>query len=375
MKNNSKRIVIDARIRRSSTGRYADRLIEHLQNIDHTNQYIILIEPGDPWQPHAQNFGVLPCPFPQFSFNLLRDFKFAKQLKSLKPDLVHFTMTQQPVFYRGNIVTTTHDLTMFKFARAGQSPVFVFWLKMVGYRLLFWWSHRKSKRIIVPTNYVKQVLSEHQPFTSKKIVVTYEASEPPTQNTPQKPTFANKTDKFLLYVGTAFPHKNLHNLVRAFSLLQSDNPDLKLFFVGKKEHYYKQLDDFIKSQPGLEPRVQTLGFVDDDELAWFYKHAQAFVFPSLSEGFGLPGLEAMAHGCPLISSNATCLPEVYAEAAIYFDPKSPKDIAKSINQVLKDKNLRQELIKKGHQQTKRYSWHEMAKQTLMVYETTLIADS
>lgn len=375
MTHHPKRIVIDARIRRSSTGRYADRLVEHLQKIDHINQYTILLEPDDPWQSIAKNFRSLPCPFPQFSFNLINDFKFARQLKSLKPDLVHFTMTQQPVFYRGNIVTTTHDLTMFEFARAGQTPLPIFWLKMIGYKLLFWWSHRKSSRIIVPTNYVKEDLSKYMPSTNKKIVITYEASEPPSQNTPQKPAFTNEADRFLLYVGTAFPHKNLDNLVRAFSLLRSNNPDLKLFLVGKKEYYYRQLEDFIKSQPGLEPWVQTTGFVSDNELAWLYKHAQTFVFPSLSEGFGLPGLEAMAHSCPLISSNATCLPEVYGGAAVYFDPQNPQDIAKSINQVLEDKNLREKLVKSGCKQVKRYSWSRMAKQTLEVYEAVLIADS
>ncbi len=375
MTHHPKRIVIDARIRRSSTGRYADRLIEHLQNIDRVNQYTILVEPDDPWQPSASNFSSLPCPFPQFSFNPSNDFKFARQLKSLKPDLVHFTMTQQPAFYRGNIVTTTHDLTMFKFARAGQTPLPIFWLKMIGYRLLFWWSHRKSSRIIVPTNYVKEDLSKYMPSTNKKIVVTYEASEPPTQSTPQKPSFADNTDKFLLYVGTAFPHINLPNLVRAFSLLQADNPSLKLFLVGKKEYYYQQLDDFIKSQPALEPWVYTTDFVDDNELAWLYKHAQAFVFPSLSEGFGLPGLEAMAHGCPLVSSNATCLPEVYGNAAVYFDPQDTQEIAKAISQVLKDSNLHEKLVKSGYKQVKQYSWSYMAKQTLEAYKAVLIADS
>src|SRR5882672_12265482 len=104
-------IVIDARIRRSSTGRPIDRLVEQLQDLDHANRYTILVQPDDDWHMRAGNFQTVPCPFAQFSFNPLDQIKFAWQLYRLRPDLVHFTMTQQPLLYFGNIVTMTHDLT------------------------------------------------------------------------------------------------------------------------------------------------------------------------------------------------------------------------------------------------------------------------
>src|SRR5688500_6825981 len=109
-------IVIDARMRRSTTGRYVDQLVEHLQAIDQTNRYTILVAPDDNWPMHSPAFTTLPSPFPQFSFNPLNELRFAWQLYRLKPDLVHFSMTQQPLLYSGNIVTTTHDLTMIYFA-------------------------------------------------------------------------------------------------------------------------------------------------------------------------------------------------------------------------------------------------------------------
>jgi len=136
MTSDAKHIVIDARIRRSSTGRYVDRLIEHLQNIDHVHRYTILVQPDDPWRPHVKNFSAIPCPYPQFSFNPLHQFGFTRQLRRLRPDLVHFTMTQQPIPYLGTIVTTTHDLTMFNFVRRGTTPLPVHWAKMTGYRFL-----------------------------------------------------------------------------------------------------------------------------------------------------------------------------------------------------------------------------------------------
>ena len=121
-----KHIVIDARIRRSTTGRYTDRLIEHLQKIDSFHRYTILVQPDDPWQPKAKNFTSLPCPYPQFSLNPLHQLGFAWQLYRLKPDLVHFTMTQQPLLYFGAIVTTTHDTTMYYFVRRGSTPMLLY---------------------------------------------------------------------------------------------------------------------------------------------------------------------------------------------------------------------------------------------------------
>jgi len=112
-------------------------------------------------------------------------------------------------------------------------------------------------------------------------------------------------------------------------------------------------------------------FVADEQLAWLYQNARAYVFPSLMEGFGLPGLEAMLYGTPVVSSNATCLPEVYEDAAHYFDPKDIIQMADAINDVLTDKKLRDELVQKGFKQAKKYSWKRTAEQTLDVYKHVL----
>jgi hypothetical protein len=129
-------IVIDNRIRRSSTGRYSDRLVEHLQSVDAENQYTILLQPDDPWKPAAKNFTTLPCSFGQFSFNPLDQVRFAKMLYSLKADIVHFPMNQQPLFYVKPVVTTTMDLTMLRFTRPGKTPYPVFLAKNGGVPIL-----------------------------------------------------------------------------------------------------------------------------------------------------------------------------------------------------------------------------------------------
>jgi glycosyltransferase involved in cell wall biosynthesis len=362
-------IVIDARIRRATTGRYTDRLVEHLQDIDHENTYTILVQPDDPWRMKAGNFSTLPCPFPQFSFSPLPDLKFARQLYRLKPDLVHFTMTQQPLLYFGRIVTTTHDLTMFQFVRRGATPVAVFWLKMRLYHFLVWWSHKKSARIIVPTNTTAKEVAAFQPFTKKKLAVTYEASEPAMAVHGEQP--AGVAGDFLLYVGTAFPHKNLPKMIEAFELLLAERPQLKLVITGKREEkHLKELIGWVQNRPSA-PNIIFPGFVSDAELQWLYSHCKAYVFTSLSEGWGLPTLEAMAHGAPVATTNASVMPEVNGDAAQYFDPHDAADIAAKVAEVLDDQQLRKRLIAAGYEHIKQFSWNKMAKETLAIYTAVL----
>jgi glycosyltransferase involved in cell wall biosynthesis len=364
----SKHIVIDARIRRSSTGRYADQLVEHLQDVDHFHRYTILVQPDDDWKMRAQNFTTLPCPFPQFSLNPLHELRFAWQLYRLKPDLVHFSMTQQPLLYFGRIVTTTHDLTMFKFAHPKGTPKPLFWLMMRLYHFQMWWSHKKSRRIIVPTRTTAKEVAAFQPFTENKLTVTYEAPGVPPNIKPKKPE--GITGDFIMYLGTAFPHKNLHRLIEAFDTLHEKYPKLQLVLAGKREKYYEALEQWAKGRPSY-PNIVFYGFMPDAEALWARRHCLAFVQPSLMEGFGIPVLESMAAGAPCVSSDASVMPEVYGDAAHYCNARDPKDIAEKTAEVIGHKKLREQLIKKGYEQVKKYSWHKMAEETLTVYKAAL----
>ena len=358
-------IVIDARNRRSSTGRYTDKLIENLQVIDQTNSYTILTAPNDSWSATSKTFKTLQCPYKQFSFNPLEQIGFAWQLYRLKPDLVHFTMTQQPILYFGRIVTTTHDLTMLRFTRPGKLPVWLHNIRMGLYRFMFWWSHKKSNHIIVPSNFVKKDLATYQPFTKNKITVTYEAGESANNQKPQK--LKGVESPFIFHVGSPFPHKNIERLLESFSLLKKDHPDIMLVLAGKKEHYFNELMKKIDQHP-YKKSIVTPGFIKDSELRWLYNNAACYVSPSLSEGFGLPGLEAMANKCPLVSSRATCLPEIYGNAAKYFDPHDPKDMKLTISEVITSKAVQADLVKKGLKRITQYSWEDTAKKTLKIYQ-------
>lgn len=363
-----KHIVIDARIRRSSTGRYVDQLVEHLQDIDDYHRYTVLVAPDDTWKMHSPNFSTLPSPFPQFSFNPLNELRFAWQLYRIKPDLVHFSMTQQPLLYFGNIVTTTHDLTMFHFVRRGKTPKLLFKLKMGSYRFLVWWSHFKSKRIIVPTRTTAKEVAEFQPSTKKKLAVTYEAVGVPPQLTPKQPK--GVSGDFLMYLGTGFPHKNLPRLIEAFDMLHEKYPKLKLVLAGKREKHYEELEAWAKNRPSSK-NIVFYGFMPDAEARWAHTHCRVFVQPSLMEGFGIPVLEAMAEGAPVVSSNASVMPEVYGDAALYCNARDPKDIAKQVTKVLENTKLRDKLIAAGYKQVKKYSWSKMAEETMTIYKSVL----
>jgi glycosyltransferase involved in cell wall biosynthesis len=172
-----------------------------------------------------------------------------------------------------------------------------------------------------------------------------------------------------MYVGRPLPHKNLRRLIEAYSIIRNTRDSVRLVLVGKRDKLYEQHAHWAQKE-----HIQGLmftGFASDARLRWLYEHAVAYVFPSLSEGFGLPGLEAMVHGAPVIASNATSLPEIYGDAAEYFNPESVRDMVETIAGVLEDPARRQQLKRLGAQQVKQYSWQKTAEQTLDVYRQAL----
>lgn len=364
-----KHIVIDARIRRASTGRPVARLLEHIQENDGDYKYTVILEKNDDWKPTNKNFSVVNTRFSIFSFNPVNQLLYAIQLYKLKADLVYFTMTpQQPILYFKKQVTFTHDLTMFKFVRAGRLPQWLHWIRMQGYRFLMWSAHRRAKHVITPTEFVSDDVSKRYLFVNRKISVALESSEPPLPGRAKSPENAPK--EFIMYTGSAFPHKNLERLVSSFCILKEHHPDIKLVLVGKREYHSKKLEKWVNRQDCADDVVFT-GFIPDEELKWYYQNARAYVFASLSEGFGLPGLEAMAHGCPVVSSDRTCLPEVHGDAAVYFDPTDIKDMAEKIDQVISSEPLRKKLILKGYENAKRFSWKKFTAQTVEVFNKVL----
>lgn len=359
-------IVIDARELRTSTGRYIERLLHYLQQVDTENLYTVLLKPKDigSWFPSNPNFRKLASPYKEFTF--AEQLGLLKQITSLKADLVHFGMVQQPILYRGTVVTTMHDLTTVRFTNPSKNAL-VFKAKQFVYKYVNKHVAQKSVAIITPTNFVKQDIVEFTGVAPEKITVTHESADD-IPETPE-PVKGLEKSKFIMYVGRPTPHKNLGRLIESFAILKNKHPDLKLVLAGKKDALYEAHEQNAQAK-GITDIVFT-GFVSEGQLRWLYENCGAYVFPSLSEGFGLPGLEAMRHNAPVVSSNATCLPEVYGDAAYYFDPLNTQDIANKISEVLENIALRDQLISAGKAQAGAYSWHRMAQQTFDVYKKVL----
>jgi len=168
---------------------------------------------------------------------------------------------------------------------------------------------------------------------------------------------------FVFYLGNAHPHKNIEGLIKAFLLLRKDYQYLQLVLSGKNHYFWQKIKEKF-----YNPNIIYTGYLTDEEMVALYKSAKIYVVPSFEEGFGIPLLEAMACGVPVVSSNAASLPEIGDRACIYFDPVDIKDMSDKIKSVLNNQKLQKELIEKGDRHYKNFSWKKMAEQTLEIYK-------
>ncbi len=374
-------IGIDARFfgpRGKGLGRYTQKLIEGLQNLDSQNDYVIFLrrENFEEFQPKNSHFRKVLADYCWYSAaeQILLPFKIYQQ----KVDFMHFPHFNVPIFYFGPYVVTIHDLILQHFStrRASTLGPLKYWFKNLAYKIVIRSALKRARKIITVSQYVKKDIIKCFGVKPEKIIVTYEGAPPKATISCQPPTISFKQygieGPYLLYVGNAYPHKNLERLIEAFEILiKNYKQDLQLVTVGEEDYFYrrlqKQANTSILYSMEVFAWIIFAGFVADEKLSEFYRGAAAYVFPSLCEGFGLPALEAMSQGVPVVVSNATSLPEILGEAAIYFNPLDPADIAKKLNQVLSDGNLRQNLIAKGFEQIKNYSWLKMGEETLKIY--------
>jgi len=358
-------IAIDARIISSSSGRYVERLVTYLQEVDRINQYTILVREKDRdfWKPKNANFAVVVAEFDQFSF--AEQLGFNSMLKKLNADLVHFGIVQQPILYRGKKVTTFHDMTLVKTYNADKNW-FVYHAKQFVGKFVFKDIARTNDHIIAISEFTKKEVLDFTHVPEEKITVIYESSDVASGGSRKYPLAAKQ---YILNVGGHSTYKNIKRLGDAHQLLLKDYPDLELVLVGKKNAAALINEAYFNKKK--YKNITFTDFVPDDQLNWLYAHALAYVHPSLMEGFGLPGLESMNHGLPLVSSNATCLPEIYGDAAYYFDPKHVESMARAIRDVISSEKIRHDLSKKGYQQIKKYSWKKMAKETHAIYMDVL----
>jgi glycosyltransferase involved in cell wall biosynthesis len=355
-------IAIDARIISSGTGRYIRGLLENLERIDMQNKYLILVRHKDLtyYTPRNPHFSVVEAEFADYSFS--EQTGFASLLSKLQPDLVHFCMPQQPLLYSRPAVTTIHDLNLLRITQNDDMSRFELRVKKTVFAGLLWIVAHRANHIITPSQYSKDDLIKFARIPERKVTVTYEGGN--TATATPKPVAEFEGKRFIMYLGRAEPYKNNRGLIETHQQLLTTFPDLHLVIVGPIDNLRKADMQWV-SDNGYR-QVTFTGFVSDEEAAWFYKTTLAYVVPSFMEGFGLPG-----YGAPVVSSNTTCLPEVYKDGAYYFDPYKPGDMARALSDMVEDQALRDHTSEQGLKVHSGYSWRRMAEQTLAVYQGVL----
>ncbi|MGE0884441.1 MAG: glycosyltransferase family 4 protein [Blastocatellales bacterium] len=352
---------------------YIRGLIRALAEIDGRNRYSIYLadaEAAAEWRDgfcqQFSNFNVrlLPPPTPLVKVPLILTY----DLRRHPVDVLHVQYTAPP-FCPAPVVATIHDLAFEHmpetFTRRGSLQ-----LKLTVRR-----TARRAAKIATVSEYSRQDILRTYKLPPEKITVTYNGIE--SHFTEQTESEAEAKDvrqrfgiegDFLLAVGSLQPRKNLVRLIRVYSQLRSENPDFapQLVIVGRKLWLADEIFAEIRQQRWADDVILT-GYVPDQDLPKLYRAATAFVYPSLFEGFGLPPLEAMACGTPVLTSNVSSLPEVTGEAALLIDPKNESELAAALLRITDDHNLRAQLRRRGIEQAKKFTWRTAAETTLQLY--------
>lgn len=377
------RIGIDARFYGSvgkGLGRYVQKLIENLEKVDKKNQYFVFLlkENFDEFTPKNKNFKKVLADYRWYTFS--EQINMPKILNQYDLDLVHFPHFNVPIFYRKKFIITIHDLILLHFPTLKGTKLnpFFYWFKFLIYKLVIGNAIRRAKKVITVSNFSKKDILKNYSFLKKdKVTVTYESCDLSKNNkninNEEKLKKYGIIKPYLLYVGNAYPHKNLNKLIDSWKIflekIKKTSVTKKmphLVLVGRKDHFYNKLLEEI-----CDKKIKNIivtGFIKDDDLGSVYLGATAYIFPSLYEGFGLPPLEAMEKGIPVISNYHGCMREILGKSAYYFDGKDRASMTSAMEKVFFDLSLRKILINKGRKQVLKYSWRKMAQETKEIYE-------
>ncbi len=340
-------------------GRYTNGLLSHLSQVE------------TDWQ--VQALANKPLPPPYAASKIGRNFPLSRwtwmqtilplTLQRAQLDLVHFPNSIAPLVCPTPYIVTIHDVSLFTHA----------WTHPQSRQLSMKWMlptvARNAAHIITVSEFSKREIQSVLGVAADDISVVYEAAAPefvPTTDVAQRAAVKRRyalADNFLLYVGTLEPRKNLLRLVRSFLKLQPDFPDWQLILVGALGHDAEAL----LALTAQHPAIRHIGYVPQAELPTLYSLATAFVFPSLYEGFGLPPLEAMACGTPVLTSDTSSLVELFSSAALLCTPTDCDSVTASLQALLSKPELRHTLAAKGQQLAANFSWQSATAQTIEIY--------
>lgn len=371
------KIAIDIRrMTEFGVGTYTRNIVRALARLDHENEYFLIGSPEAVAELTSVSPNFQNIPLPQTDATVKGYLECRAIVKRLQCDLLHVPhLFWLPRNLPCPYVMTVHDLLEHMYGARKSSG----FKRSLHFQLTRRVLHG-AERILAVSNFTKNEIEKVFGISSNRLEVVHNAIDPRFLHghatEADRQFLAERyqiTHPFLLYAGRISPHKNLVRIIEAFSALKAElekeemYPDLKLIIIGDELSKHPDLRRTV-IRGGVQNDVRFLGFVPIDVLRIFYDAAKVFVFPSLYEGFGLPPLEAMAHGTPVLTSNASSLPEVVGHSAVMVNPENVFEIMRGLHRVLIDQTLREKLKQRGYEQVKKFSWDESARKILRVYE-------
>lgn len=347
-------------------GRWLQNMVRHVMALSSGHEIIVLVNRAR----GVRSFGIpvreLASEVPIYSIR--EQIVLPMEIRRQRPDLVHYPNFNVPLMSSTASVVTLCDIIYYLFPKACPSRI--------GHeyaRHMISTAARKAKTIVTISEYSKRDLVDHLKIAADKVAVIYPGIDREAFRPDQPPDAVETVKKkykidrpYIFYTGNHEPRKNLRRLAEAYRQF-SRKKDFHLVLGGRldrrRQDFYEEISDLVAARD-----VILAGEISESDLPLMYAGAQAFVFPSTYEGFGLPPLEAMAAGVPVACSSATSLPEVVGDAALLFAPESTDEMLSAIERIATDRALAAELREKGLRRTTRFSWQTAAQQLLQVYE-------
>lgn len=363
------KIGIDARLsgaKHAGIGRYTQNLIRELLKENKKNFYVCFfhdqVQADEVLGEYAKDKKVKIVITPVRHYSFAEQKKLPKLFALENLDLLHVPHFNIPIFYKGKIIITIHDLLWHEYKGGSVTtlnPV-VYTLKYLFYRLVTRIAVHKAEKILVPAQTIKNTVIRFYPKTKEKIIITKEGAQ--IADLSKQPPLPKLKNTFL-YVGSLYPHKNLNLVLQSLSSL----PKYKLLLAGSRNVFQDRVKSYIKYKH-IEDQVEFLGYVDDAQLAKLYQQVTALVQPSHSEGFGLTGVEAMSFGTSVLASDIPIFKEIYQNAAFYFSPHSTASFIQAVHALEMNTDT---INTEGIALAKTYSWKKMAQETLDAYQEIL----
>ncbi len=355
---------------RSGVGNYSARLLAAQLKMNPEREYLLYSNrPLDNLEPALAQAQRIPGYLPRSRW-LWMQMVLPRIIGRTNPDICHFTNALAPLWLNKPYVLSIYDATLFLYSRYHPRT------RLLAIRLMLPLVARRAAAIITISQSARKDLLQILKMPTEKIHVVYGAAPDQFERVTNPNELARirqkhaLPDQFLLYVGTMEPRKNLRRLVRAFNHLKAQGYPHKLVLAGpwgwSMNGFHQQIEAL-----GLRDAVQMLGYIPAEDLPGLYSLATVFVFPSLYEGFGLPPLEAMACGTPVLSSKNSSLAEICGDAAYLIDPRDEENLIEGLQRVLADSDLRQEMGEFGRKRAREFSWERAARETTAVYDKVL----